>query len=911
MSFSLTFMELTNIAIPQCGVVNFRALHLLIKGILEHIQIAELKKELSGDEDFLQTSQVVVVPGEGDSQPVINPMKRLSNVFDGVVTRLDRIENQLAGLQDLPSTAQLLEGSQGTKRPAEDLWHLIKLRKMVEGNEEAMAKSMVTLQDLLTDLYPLKVTVETLRKDVNMMKDCFEKICPEKVDLLSEDLKTQNRKMSILQQEVDSLKNRIHALPKAEDLVLWSGLHEAMFTPPGPGPSDSQQPPRAPPPATELGSSWPLPLQLHQTLEAPELPAVEEKGDEYYPYLMVDSLAGPSPGEATKDQGPTARASEAHLKGPQNALEQLKTTVAAAAAAAANYAAAANSAAQTAKAAAKAITDAPASKLATKTAIAAASGPFGTRSDVSGAGPSRGASEPTTLDQESKQLQDSVVDYEELAPQFPTKDIPPTKTLSQAMQAAKKARSTQDKKAAVKRSMGHIAQVPDRHDSLREEFAQLSDNLQQQLAYLVQAGGFSKLEAAVDILQDKINNIQKSRLKEEELERVWGTQIESMKNHYVVLDRLVGKLQARVDEFKNLQAQIRNLEQTKANKSSLEEDLREKADKSALASKANRADLETVVTELHETFQSILFKLTTQNDHWKNAVEQLKKELSTKLVHSDLDLLKKGLEEVWEVVKKLLLEGLLYDPDSAAGFRRKLFERVKCISCDRPVEMMTGPQLITMRKARLLSKLRPASANSYEYLQRQMMREQLQLQEDGLHTLGSQQDWGDSLRNDTTLKFKPGELSTLYPYGDPQVLNYDTAEVDILGVDGILYKGRMNTQFGAQPLTTAEKELAAVKVPCPPARNLYAPVRSSDLFGTICPPLGPRTGACSATSGSPSVMLAQPPSLPPLPLLPPLFPPLFPPLRNPQQAPEPTRHLRSLRPESRTSKQPMEEPVNP
>ncbi|VTJ62132.1 Hypothetical predicted protein [Marmota monax] len=488
---------------------------------------------------------------------------------------------------------------------------------------------------------------------------------------------------------------------------------------------------------------------------------------------MVDSLAGPSPGEATKDQGPTARASEAHLKGPQNALEQLKTTVAAAAAAAANYAAAANSAAQTAKAAAKAITDAPASKLATKTAIAAASGPFGTRSDVSGAGPSRGASEPTTLDQESKQLQDLVVDYEELAPQFPTKDIPPTKTLSQAMQAAKKARSTQDKKAAVKRSMGHIAQVPDRHDSLREEFAQLSNNLQQQLAYLVHAGGFSKLEAAVDILQDKINNIQKSRLKEEELERVWGTQIESMKNHYVVLDRLVGKLQARVDEFKNLQAQIRNLEQTKANKSSLEEELREKADKSSLASKANRADLETVVTELHETFQSILFKLTTQNDHWKNAVEQLKKELSTKLVHSDLDLLKKGLEEVWEAVKKLLLEGLLYDPDSAAGFRRraagglrlpasgtpgfqtmgtgsdspaegpsvrggcspqlateegwtggrhstfslgpghrrcwggsggtwpplmpdrlpfrKLFERVKCISCDRPVEMMTGP----------------------------------------------------------------------------------------------------------------------------------------------------------------------------------------------------------------------------
>lgn len=34
------------------------------------------------------------------------------------------------------------------------------------------------------------------------------------------------------------------------------------------------------------------------------------------------------------------------------------------------------------------------------------------------------------------------------------------------------------------------------------------------------------------------------------------------------------------------------------------------------------------------------------------------------------------------------------------------------------------------------------------------------------------------------------------------------AEVDILGVDGILYKGRMNSHFGAQPLATAEKEPA-------------------------------------------------------------------------------------------------------
>lgn len=141
MSFSLTFSELVNIAIPQCGVVNFKALHLLLHGILEHIHMSELKKVLSGDEDFLQSSsQAVFMPREGDAQPILSPMKRLNNIFDHVVNRIDKMESQLAVLQDLPSTSELLEASQGTSRPAQELWQLIKLRKMVEGHQEATEK---------------------------------------------------------------------------------------------------------------------------------------------------------------------------------------------------------------------------------------------------------------------------------------------------------------------------------------------------------------------------------------------------------------------------------------------------------------------------------------------------------------------------------------------------------------------------------------------------------------------------------------------------------------------------------------------------------------------------------------------------------------------------------------------------
>uniref|UniRef100_A0A8C6QKC1 RIKEN cDNA 4930562C15 gene n=2 Tax=Nannospalax galili TaxID=1026970 RepID=A0A8C6QKC1_NANGA len=1042
MSFSVTFTELANIAIPQCGVVNFKALHLLLQGILEHIEMAELKKVLSGDEDFLQTSHVIFMPREGDAQPILNPMKRLSNIFDHVVDHINKIESQMSMLQSMPSTTQLLESSKGASRPAEDLWNMIKLQKRVEGNEEATAKSMKILQDLLTDLHALKITIETLQKDVDVIKYIFEKVNPERVDLVCEDLKTQNRKMGALQREVVTLQNKIHAVPKPEDIVLWSSLHEAMFTSvparldldmsnmlqamapppeatfaqfedaghahvsqsihstiplqtmvhfeapgvlsedesvqaiefigsqgleqaqasmselgfgsafgpghvPGPdvrpcfmpapwptlGPAPGVRPPpprgcpgpggwpgatwptwdlgafqavvgplgpegqmyRALPPAMEFGSSWPHPLQHHPPKPGSQLLSVlEETGDEYY----TDSQEGTSKDGAPHDEAPKDmthrdkaykdKALEAHSKGSRPALKKLKDTVTIAAAAAAAYAAAANSAAQ---AALKAVKDAPASKMAAMATTTAASGPLGAFSDVLGAASSRGATNFMPFSDDGEDVEDLPIDSEEFSPPvFPP--ITPKTALSQAMLAAMQAVSTEDKKKAVQYSMSHIAQIPVRHNSLKEELTHLSTNLQQRLTYLANKGSAVKLGNTMNVLEEKIGNLQKARLQEEELERVWGHQIELMKNHYMVLDRTVEKLQIQMDNFKTLQAEIKRLEINKVDKTKIDQELREKADKGAVASKANRTDLEAVATELNEMVQSMFLKITTHENDWKKSLKHIRKDLNTKLVHSDLLGLKKDVEEVWKAVRKLQLKGLRFDPDSAAGFRKKLFERVKCISCERPVEMMSSPQLITIRNMQVLSQMWPASANSFEYLQRQLMREQQQrlhfqnlgVQEGGL---GFQKDWGDGPQNDTTFKHKSYDLLTFYPYGDPTLMDYDTAKVDILGVDGILYKGRMSRQFGAQ---TGEKDQAAVKVSCPSTQNPSDRVCQGSLFSAGYPSLGPCTSISSATSQHFATTLVRPPSLPQVPQLPPLIP--LP--RDSQEAPGPTRHSRSL-----------------
>lgn len=61
-----------------------------------------------------------------------------------------------------------------------------------------------------------------------------------------------------------------------------------------------------------------------------------------------------------------------------------------------------------------------------------------------------------------------------------------------------------------------------------------------------------------------------------------------------------------------------------------------------------------------------------------------------------------------------------------------------------------------------------------------LSREQhLHLHNFGVHEegLGPQKDWGDGPRNGTTFKHKPNDLSTVYPYGDPEIMDYDTVSL--------------------------------------------------------------------------------------------------------------------------------------
>ncbi|KAK2489000.1 hypothetical protein MC885_016891 [Smutsia gigantea] len=269
-----------------------------------------------------------------------------------------------------------------------------------------------------------------------------------------------------------------------------------------------------------------------------QLPSVSEN-EEYLSHHVTVPPDGASKAEAPKEALP---------KHPQPAIRQMKTTVAIAAATVATCAAAASSAARAAEVAARVTQDAPATRLAAIVTTEATSGPFGVFADILHACSSRGAtaSPDLTDNTETEDLLEVNVDV----PSPYAANFPPNVALSQARPAAKQGVTPEDKKAAVRYSMSRIAQMPVRHDCLKEEFAQLLSSLQQRLSYLANMGTPSRLGTTVDILQEKTVDLQQSRMKEEELERIWDHQIEVMKDHYMVLERTVEKLQAHLDGLK-------------------------------------------------------------------------------------------------------------------------------------------------------------------------------------------------------------------------------------------------------------------------------------------------------------------------------------------------------------------------
>ncbi|KAH1184339.1 uncharacterized protein C16orf96 homolog isoform X1 [Mauremys mutica] len=424
--------------------------------------------------------------------------------------------------------------------------------------------------------------------------------------------------------------------------------------------------------------------------------------------------------------------------------------------------------------------------------------------------------------------------------------------------------SLDSKRETVREAFGKLCQLPDKHEALGTRISLLENELKQQADHLAKVGISDDVAADLERMKDEISSLQSKEDKGREFQRDLLAQVQKLKEQYEKLQKGSERLLSSMGDFQNLRAMVQQLDLNKADKALLEQEMNVKADKSALEAMVNHRELQSATTQLSEMMQDLLQKMSLQDKDWQKALEKLFSDMDSKLDHMALDPLRKQLEEVWKFIKKYLSEGPRFDADSAAGFKRQLFERVKCISCDRPVAMMTGPHLVTVRKANLLSRPRPASANGYEYLAlQQRAREQAVEGNDGremtsCRQLSSQQCWQCQAHAAYPIKrlSKVKALTTMYPYGDPTVLTYDNSEVDILGINGVLYKGRVSSQL-ANRSVSLEKEFSAAKTPRPPSKHGMERTRSATYGSHYVSPYASSVVRTRATSAGSKSQLAQ------------------------------------------------------
>ncbi|XP_066498700.1 uncharacterized protein C16orf96 isoform X2 [Hoplias malabaricus] len=262
---------------------------------------------------------------------------------------------------------------------------------------------------------------------------------------------------------------------------------------------------------------------------------------------------------------------------------------------------------------------------------------------------------------------------------------------------------------------------------------------------------------------------------------------------------------------------VEELDEKKADREVVEMEIGIKADKRALEAKVSRIQFDTMTEQLNGMFQELLSKITGQEQDWNKVIEKISTEMESKLNRIELEPLKKQLEDRWKSIRKQLQAQPALEHDDAAGLRKQLVARFHCISCDRPVDMVTpGPHLLTVPSAPGLpphKTNRPYSVYELEQMRQHSRSERIPEMADngylamsrscgGSHTLTYSNRRYSRLQHITQLLQTEDDAVTM----TGSSLRIQPEEVDILGLDGHIYKGRLTSRA----LKTTESRLPTI-----------------------------------------------------------------------------------------------------
>ncbi|XP_039509894.1 uncharacterized protein C16orf96 homolog isoform X2 [Pimephales promelas] len=364
-------------------------------------------------------------------------------------------------------------------------------------------------------------------------------------------------------------------------------------------------------------------------------------------------------------------------------------------------------------------------------------------------------------------------------------------------------------------ALKEVGRLRDRHESLETRVGQLEANKAdrtqlQHLQDLLTAMGERQIPDHVPEQLNHLRTLVDSLLEDKEKSTDAASDVEGVllrlqadsERLHSTCKRLMEEHSEKQIHIDRLYKVLEELDDKKADKELLEMKIETKADKRALESKVSRMQFDSMIEQLNNMLQELLGKISGQEKDWNKLIEKISTEMDCKLNRIELDPLKKQLDDRWRNIHKSLQTQSLPEQDDAAGLRKQLVARFHCISCDRPVEMMTPGQLIsTLPSAPGLPShrsSRPYSVYELEQMRQHCRSERIPEMADysylarscgGSHTLTYPSRRYTRIQHFTHL-IQSDEESRPVSSGPPT----QAEEANIMGLNGQVYKGRMNSR---------------------------------------------------------------------------------------------------------------------
>ncbi|XP_075897576.1 glutamine-rich protein 2-like isoform X2 [Nelusetta ayraudi] len=226
----------------------------------------------------------------------------------------------------------------------------------------------------------------------------------------------------------------------------------------------------------------------------------------------------------------------------------------------------------------------------------------------------------------------------------------------------------------------------------------------------------------------------------------------------------------------------------------------ERAPPTSPEGRVSRLQSQSATEQLSAAVQQLRDQLSVQEQDWQRAVHKLTAELDCKLSSTELEPLRKQLDGRWRSIAERLQAQEAAELDDAAVLRKQLVDRFHCLSCDRPVvKYSTEQHLVTLPSTPGFPahrSIRPFTVYALEQFRQHYRSERMSGLTDYGHFNVSRNCGGSHTVNPTNQR----RHATARPctHGEVDVV-IQSEEVDIVGLDGHIYKGRLNTPVVRNP----------------------------------------------------------------------------------------------------------------